>query len=119
MSKSLLKRRKQMRNKMNNLGPILQGSVTTVAVRCGNPNCRCTRGQRHRSICLSYSRQGKTQMFYLGHKLAPKAQEWVDNYRQLRRIVQELSDINIAVLKKEREKTGRAARRRKIVRKKG
>jgi len=116
MSKSLLKQRSLMRAQMNSLGPILQGSITSMAVRCGNPNCRCAKGEKHRSICLSYRRDGKTRMFYLGHALFPKAQEWLHNYRQLLCIIRKLTDINVALLKNERMRIRRAARARRKAR---
>jgi hypothetical protein len=104
VSKSLFQRREDLRLQIQRLGPILQGSVTTMAVRCGNPNCRCAKGQKHRSTCFSYTREGKTKMVYLGKDLAPQAQEWVDNFKALMEIVRQLTDVNVELLKKDRGK---------------
>jgi hypothetical protein len=34
--------------------PMGRGIVYELKRKCGNPNCRCTRGELHRSPCLSY-----------------------------------------------------------------
>lgn len=108
-SKALERKEQELLGKLQDLGPILQGSVTTVAVRRGNPNCKCTRGEKHRSVCLSLSRKGKSRMVYLGEALAPTAREWVGNHRELISLVEKLTDLNIERLIQQR-KENRAKR---------
>lgn len=116
----VLHRKKEQRllEKLQHLGPMIQGSVTTVVVRCGNPRCQCAHGHKHRSVCLSLSRQGKSRMVYLGAALAPTARQWVANYRQLQRWVRQLTDLNIARLIAQRRQL-RATRRARADRPKG
>src|SRR5208283_4267213 len=39
--------------------PLVKGNVYEIARRCGTPRCRCTRGQLHRSMVLSWSEDGR------------------------------------------------------------
>lgn len=40
-------------------GPLLPGSLYTLRRKCGKSNCRCSRGELHESIVLSYRGQGR------------------------------------------------------------
>jgi hypothetical protein len=111
MTTSRNQQERRLQQRIAALGPILQGCVTSMAVRCGNPNCKCARGEKHRSLCLVVSRQGRTRNMYLGAALAPRAREWIANYRQLMDLVQEWSDLNIERLKADRSRRRKPARR--------
>jgi hypothetical protein len=39
--------------------PLLPGSLYTLRRKCGKANCRCSRGELHESIVLSYRGQGR------------------------------------------------------------
>lgn len=43
-------------------GPLVKGNVYEMVRKCGKIPCACTRGELHRSIVLSWSRQGKTRL---------------------------------------------------------
>ena len=44
--------------------PLVKGNVYEMARKCGKPSCACTRGELHRSMVLSWSQRGKTQLFF-------------------------------------------------------
>lgn len=44
---------------------ITKGSIYIQKKKCGNPNCKCAKGDLHRSKILSMSHQGKTRLIPL------------------------------------------------------
>ena len=44
---------------------IIKGSVYNRKCTCGNPNCKCAKGELHNTPTLSLSRDGKTRLVYL------------------------------------------------------
>ena len=95
----LKRRRKTLEKKMGALGPLMRGSVVELAMRCGNPNCRCARGERHKKHHFSMSKKGKTKMIYLGKTREPTARQYSENYKTLLEIVEEMTMINMELLK--------------------
>ncbi len=61
----LKRRRKTLEKRMRALGPLMRGSVVELAMKCGNRNCRCARGEKHKKTHFSISMKGKTKMMYL------------------------------------------------------
>ena len=68
------------------VGPVLEGSLARIGVRCGNPNCRCARGEKHTSHILKRQVRGKTQSLYVPVDLVEEARRWVDEYRRVRKL---------------------------------
>src|SRR5208337_857260 len=42
--------------------PLVKGNVYEIARRCGNSNCRCTRGQLHHNMVLTWSELGRRRL---------------------------------------------------------
>ena len=100
LSIGVLRSRRDARLKeLAGIGPVLEGSLATIGVRCGNPNCRCARGQRHISHILKREVRGKTQSLYVPVDLAEEARRWAEEYRRARRILHEISELNRAILR--------------------
>lgn len=95
----LKRRRKTLEKRMGALGPLMRGSVVELAMRCGNPNCRCARGEKHKKYHYSMSKKGKTKMIYLGKAREPIARQYSGNYKTLLEIVEEMTMINMELLK--------------------
>lgn len=68
------------------LGPIMRGSVTMI-------------GNKRKQPHFSVSMKGRTKLIYLGVKREAQAQEYTDNYKRLMEIVQEMTLVNIEILK--------------------
>lgn len=95
-----LKRRRQTLEKtLAGLGPLMRGSVVELATTCGNPNCRCASGHKHKKLYYSMSRKGKTTLVYLGKSRAPLARQYANNYKRLLEIVEEMTTINMQLLR--------------------
>ena len=81
------------------VGPVLQGSLAEIAVTCGNPNCRCARGQKHRSHILKRQVRGKTQSLYVPVDMVQEARRWVEEYRRVKRLLADISELNRSILR--------------------
>ena len=46
-------------------GPMIRGTYTVQGRRCGNENCKCTRGELHPIVMLSASVEGRTKNLYV------------------------------------------------------
>jgi hypothetical protein len=96
----LKQRLRTLKRKMAGLGPVMRGSVVELAGKCGNPKCRCARGgEKHARFYFSMSTKGKTRIIYLGKKREPFAREYSENYKALLEIVEEMTTINMELLR--------------------
>jgi len=88
--------------------PFVIGSLVEMANTCGKPNCKCARGDRHKSWCLAVRDQGKRRMFHIPHQLENEVFQWVDTYRDIWKQMETISQAHverIALFK--RKKTGK------------
>jgi hypothetical protein len=77
-----------LQNEMRELGPVMRGSVTQM-------------GKRHKQPYFSVGIRKKTKVIYLGNKRAVKARAYVANYRQLLQIAEDMTILNMELLKME------------------
>jgi len=97
----LLNRQKKMLSRMPKLEKSIRGSLVIMNRFCGKPNCRCRKGQKHKSVYLSQSQKGKTKMIYIPETSVKKTKEYIKNYQKTKGVLNILSDINIKLLKKQ------------------
>jgi hypothetical protein len=84
---AMLKRRLVMlRRRLSGLGPLMRGSVVVI-------------GTRNKQPYFSVNRKGKTHLLYLGRRREGKARQYSGNYRRLQQIVEEMTVINMRLLK--------------------
>lgn len=93
------RRLKTLEQKIGTLCPLMRGSVVELATTCGNPNCRCARGEKHNKCYFSLSSKGKTKLIYLGKSREPLARRYSENYKVLLEIVEEMTTINMELLR--------------------
>ena len=81
--------------------PLVKGNVYEMARKCGKPSCACTRGALHRSMVLSWSERGKTQLFAIPPgrfaEVRQKSQEYL-RFRRTRARVSEICKGMVALL---------------------
>lgn len=95
-----IKRRKEaLEKRMGSLTPVMRGSVVELATTCGNPNCRCARGDKHKKVYFSVSAKGKTKLIYLGKERAAIAEQYAANYKTIAEIIDEMTSLNMDLLK--------------------
>ena len=73
--------------------PLIKGNVYEIARRCGSPRCRCTRGQLHRSMVLSWSENGRHHLHSLPPAQVAAIRQKSGEYLRFRRARAEVSVI--------------------------
>jgi hypothetical protein len=82
-----MKRRiKTLQNQLGKIGPLMRGSVVVI-------------GTRNKQPYFSLNKNKKTRLIYLGKKREDKAREYSQNYKKLLEIVEEMTIINMELLK--------------------
>ena len=82
-----MKRRvKTLQDQLGTLGPVMRGSVVII-------------GTRNKQPYFSLNKNKKTRLIYLGKKREAKAREYSKNYKKLLEIVEEMTIINMTLLK--------------------
>ena len=98
--KELEKRREEIVRRMSELGPWIQGSVVVVRRVCGQKGCACHRGgKKHPAMYLTGKAEGKTVALYVPRKLEGEAKTWAGNYKKLKQLIREVSEIQREILK--------------------
>ena len=80
------RRIKTLQSQLGKLGPVMRGSVVII-------------GTRNKQPYFSLNKNKKTQLIYLGKKREDKAREYSHNYKKLLEIVEEMTIINMTLLK--------------------
>lgn len=83
------KRLSQLLEEIQGIGPVMRGSVTMM-------------GKRHKQPYFSVSVKGKTKVIYLGSNRSKKAELYASNYRRLMELVEEITILNMEILKLEK-----------------
>jgi hypothetical protein len=99
-SSRLLKRRREILEKLAGIEEFVRGSVVLMKRRCTYPRCRrCAAGTGHPTWVLTVSSHGKTRTIYLGAGLVAEARRMAENYRRLRALLDQACEVNLAVLR--------------------
>ncbi|MCG2796766.1 MAG: hypothetical protein L6427_13075 [Actinomycetia bacterium] len=99
------KSRERLLDEINEKSLLLKGSLNQVYRRCGNPNCRCARGERHGPFyLLTWSEGGKTRSKHIPREKASQVEEMIANYRKAKRLLDELSRANLELVSSGRNK---------------
>jgi hypothetical protein len=90
-------RYRELKDRLQNLGFVIAGSLTERWTTCGKANCRCTADppQRHGPY-IEYTRKvaGKTTGRRLSPAQAERYREWIANRRTLDDITAEMDDLS-------------------------
>src|SRR6266571_6286575 len=84
------------------LGEVLRGSLMERYLTCGNPDCKCARGERHGpvwylSVTLGPGRT--TGTIVPVHRLE-RVRRWIDNYHNPKKHLEKIADINRELLRR-------------------
>lgn len=85
--------RSQLRKILNSSG-LLHGTLVERHRVCGKPNCRCTRGQKHRGLYLVVTEGGKPRQLYVPEDWEQTVRHWVQDYQKARELMEEVSRIH-------------------------
>ena len=82
-----MKRRiRALQNKLEKLGPFMRGTVVVI-------------GTRNKQPYFSLNKDKKTRLIYLGQKREPQARRLSDAYKRLLEIIEEMTALNMELLK--------------------
>ena len=80
-------------------GPVLAATLAHVQKRCGQPACACHHGgplhQAHQLVCRQ---QGKSRTVYVPQDLLDEVQKWVQEYKRLKTLTHEVSQLTLALI---------------------
>jgi len=86
--------------RLKEIGPFLAASLVSIRHKCGNPNCRCASGKGHQAWRLTYKKKGqKTATVYVPVDKVEEVRQWVQNYRDLKKLVAEISAAQIELVR--------------------
>lgn len=74
--------------------PMVMGYLYRMRRRCGNPRCKCMRGELHQSWYLSRRREGKTKLTYVGRVIPEWLSERVQRYQRHQRMLASIRKID-------------------------
>ena len=88
-SKQVLRMQQRVRHlqqALGKLGPVMRGSVVVI-------------GTRNKQPYFSLNKDKKTRLIYLGKKRVARAREYSKNYKQLLAIIEQMTALNMELLK--------------------
>ena len=95
-------RRRTLTDQLSRLGPVLRASLIERFTQCGKAGCKCMRGKKHGPayyLAVSYAK-GKTRQVYVPKALRPLAETWVHNYHHAQTVLEEMSSINLELIRR-------------------
>ena len=110
---ALRQRRRGLVKLLPPAGEVLRGSLVERYVTCGNPSCKCARGERHGpmwylTVTLG---PGRTTGGIISADQVEQVRRWIENYHRLKEDLERISEINRELLR--RDQNVLRARKRK------
>lgn len=112
---ALRQRRQGLAKQLPSVTDILRGSLVERYVTCGNPACKCTKGERHGpswylTVTLG---PGRTTGGIIAADQLEEVRGWIENYHKLKDHLEKISEINRELLRRQRERQRKGQRGRK------
>ena len=70
----------------------VMGGLVEMKNTCGKRNCKCTRGQKHHSLYLSFRYRGKRRMVCIPKSCHAQIRKAVKNYQSVRRLTEVVTE---------------------------
>jgi len=111
---ALRQRRKGLAQQLPPVTEILRGSLLERYVTCGNPACKCAKGERHGpswylTVTLG---PGRTSCGIVPEEKVAEVRGWIENYHKLKDQLEKISDINRELLRRQRAKQRKEKQKR-------
>lgn len=95
----LRQRRDALLDELHHVPNLMRGTVYQRERKCGRATCTCaTGGPRHPGLQLNVTLGGRTRTRYVRLGERAEVEAWVGTYRRLWRLVDELTEVNLALL---------------------
>ena len=100
---ALRQRRQGLAGQFPPLTEILRGSLVKRYVTCGNPSCKCARGERHGPVWYLTVRlgQGRTRGGVIAADQVDQVRGWIENYRAVKDRLEKISGIHRELLRRQ------------------
>ena len=85
---TMQRRVRKLQEEMGRLGPVMRGSVVII-------------GTRNKQPYFSLNKDKRTRLIYLGQKRVASAQQYSKNYKRLLSIVEEMTILNMELIKRD------------------
>lgn len=102
---ALRQRRKGLAQQLPPVTEILRGSLVERYVTCGNPACKCAKGERHGPLwylTVTLGR-GRTTGGIIPTEKVEQVRGWIENYHKVKDHLERISEINRELLRRQRE----------------
>ena len=102
MKMASMERKQKLMDELSGFGNMIRGSLIHTTRKCGKKNCICaTGGKGHPTRLLSTSTvKERNKMTYVSKENEAVVSAGVEAYRRAWQIIEELSSLNVASLKK-------------------
>ena len=92
--------RTSLLEELTTLSHLIHGSWFERFATCSRPNCLCHSGKRHGPRnCLVIHEKGRQRQKYLPNPQVSAAKDGIEQYHRLQEIVEEITQINLALIK--------------------
>jgi hypothetical protein len=101
---ALRQRRQGLAQHLPPVTEVLRGSLVERYVTCGNPSCKCAKGERHGPmwyLTVTLGR-GRTTGGIIPGDQVEQVRGWIENYHQLKDRLEKISEINRELLRRAR-----------------
>jgi len=92
-------RRAEKLQKLGACGPFVAASLNKVTRRCGNPNCKCAKGQPHQAHTLTFKVNAKTKTVHVPKDLVSEVTQWVREHKRVRKLMREISKDSLEIIR--------------------
>lgn len=100
LKKSLEAKRLTPLRKIHTLIPWVEGSLVSTSRFCGKKNCICHQGgSKHPVVYVTWKEKGKTVSLYVPRNLETGVTQWVQNYKKLKNLIREISEIQKQIIR--------------------
>ena len=82
---------------------LIKGTILERERACGNPRCKCAKGQKHRAVYLMLRQQGKLRQLYIPARYEPLVRQWVANQQRVKQLLKEISEFYWLKVKQRQE----------------
>ena len=73
---------------------VLRGTLVHRERKCGRPNCKCTRGEKHKGIYLAASENGRRRQLHIPKDWEETVEQWVASYQEVRGLLERISRLH-------------------------
>jgi len=100
----LIEKRQRLLEKINDKQFLIRGSLVRSKKKCGRKTCRCEKkGELHPHTYLSTTHKRKVRTAYIKLSEIDKVEQAIKAYREVKSLIDEISRVNLALLKQEEE----------------